>query len=127
MTATETTAREIDTPVLECPAWCQVSHGGELDGTSHQLLRDIDGEDKDSGRYVTLYMTDYGKSKPVLNCYNGEICIHLTWREGQTVIRELDQAEDFAEMAEVFGRPDIAAIIREFAKLGKETSAPQAR
>lgn len=100
-------------------------HGGELDGTSHQLHRDIGGEDKDCGRYVTLYMVDYGKSKPVLNSGNGEISIHLAWPEHKTVIRELDQAEDFAETAEVFGRPDIAAIIRELATLGRETGAPQ--
>jgi hypothetical protein len=122
MSPTETTAREIDTPVLECPAWCRASHGGEFGGTSHQLRRDIDGEDKDSGRYVTLYMTDYGTRYPALADHNGTIRIHLTWREGKTVLKELDQAEDFAETAEVFGRFDIAAIIREFAKLGRETS-----
>jgi hypothetical protein len=111
------------TPALPCPPWCDSSHGGDLDGTSHQAHRDF----SDGAGYVTLYMQDNGVSGPeVLAHYNGRINLHVTWRGDpeRSVMRPLAEAEKFAETAEAFGRGDIAALIRELAALA--TASPAA-
>ena len=107
-------------PALPCPPWCKSSHGGDLDGTSHQAHRYF----SDGAGYVTLYMEDNGVGGPEVLAYlNGEITIHVTWRGGRSVIRPLAEAERFAKVAEAFGRPEVAALIRELAELAKgETS-----
>lgn len=103
-------------PVLPCPPWCEVSHGGEFMFTSHQLHRDF----SDGAGYVTLYMEDYGTGRPALAGFSGETDIHVVWRDpDRSVIRPLAEAEQFAQMAEAFGRADVAAIIRELAALAK--------
>jgi hypothetical protein len=91
--------------------------------TSHQLHRIIG---KGPG-WLTLYMTDYGTDSPSLADMNGTVRIHLSYPRRKSIVRELTEAEDFAAMAETFGRPGIARIIRELAEIGKETGAPQAR
>jgi hypothetical protein len=106
-------------PVLPCPPWCQGRHDGEFAGTSHQLHRDF----SDGDGYVTLYMEDYGTGRPALAYVNGEVSISVTWREpDRSVMRPLAEAEKFAEMAEAFGRPDVAAIIRDLAALAKRSN-----
>ena len=105
-----------DQPALPCPPWCKSPHGGDLDGTSHQAHRDF----SDGAGYVTLYMEDNGGNE-VLAYTNGKITIHVTSRDpDRFVIRPLAEAEQFAGMAEAFGRSDIAALIRELAALAKE-------
>ena len=105
-----------DQPALPCPPWCKSPHGGDLDGTSHQAHRYF----SDGAEYVTLYMEDNGGNE-VLAYTNGKITIHVTSRDpDRFMIRPLAEAEQFAEMAEAFGRPDIAALIRELAALAKE-------
>jgi len=131
MTVAETSTPETSTPTLECPSWCHVRHERHdgLDGfTSHQLHRDIDPAAPDTG-YVTLFMSDYGTALPELECHNGGIDIHLSWpgSDRKSVIRPLEEAEDFAGLAEAFGREDIAAIIREVAEMGRNTVAAKAR
>lgn len=108
---TKTTA-----PALPCPAWCESSHAGEFAGTSHQLHRDF----SDGAGFVTLYMGDNGVSGPEVLAYlNGRVSLHVTWRDpDSSVIRPLAEAEQLAQLAEAFGRPVIAAIIRELAALG---------
>jgi hypothetical protein len=103
------------TPSLPCPPWCEGGHEGEFASTSHQAHRDIgDGEDC----YVTLFMHDYGVGNDVLACYNGQVSVHVTWRKpDRAVIRDLGQAGELADLAEAFGRDDIAALIRELAEL----------
>ena len=106
-----------DRPALPCPPWCDSSHTGEFAGTSHQLLH---RHFSDGAGFVTLYQADYGGNK-VLAYLNGEISIHVIWRDPErSVIRPIAEAGQFAEMAEAFGRPDIAALIRELAALAKE-------
>jgi hypothetical protein len=105
-----------DRPALPCPRWCKSSHGGDLDGTSHQAHRDF----SDGAGYVTLYMEDNGGNE-VLAYLNGKITIHVTSRGPERfVIRPLAESEQLARMAEAFGRPEVAALIRELAALAKE-------
>ena len=100
--------------VLPCPPWCEGRHEGEFGGTSHQLNRDF----SDGAGYVTLYMQDWGTARQALADFNGQVDIHVTWRDpDSSVIRPLAEAEQLAEMAEAFGRPDLAAIIRELAEM----------
>jgi hypothetical protein len=107
-----------DQLALPCPPWCKSSHNPETGGASHQTHRDF----SDGAGYVTLYMEDNGVGGPEVLAYlNGEITIHVTWRGGRSVIRLLAEAEQFARMAEAFGRPEVAVLIRELAALAKET------
>jgi hypothetical protein len=108
-----------DQPALPCPPWCDSNHGGEFGGTSHQLHREFD----EGAGYVTLYMDDNGVSGPeTLAHFNGSVSLHVTWRDPErSIIRPPAEAEKLAEMAETFGRPDAAALIRELAALAKET------
>ena len=96
-------------PALPCPPWCEGRHEGEFGGTSHQAHRDF----SDGAGYVTLYMEDYGTARPALADVNGEVSISVTWRHpDRSVMRPLAEAEQLAETAETFGRPDVAALIR---------------
>ena len=106
-----------DQPALPCPPWCKSSHGGDLDGTSHQAHRNF----SDGAGYVTLYMEDNGDDE-VLAYLNGKITIHVTSRgtPDRFIIRPLAEAQQFARMAEAFGRPEVAVLIRELAALAKE-------
>lgn len=114
-----------DTPALECPEWCTVAHQCEHAGPAHQLLRRVGPEDDSGQSWVSLFMTDWGKSEPVLADLNGQIHIHLTAPDGASVIKKLGESEDCARMAEVLGRADIAATIREVAELGRNTDVRQ--
>lgn len=109
-------------PALACPPWCGIDH--ERDARlshHHQVHRNI-GE---HAGWVTLLLVDYGDS--VLKDSNGELNIHLNWGhvsgDVKTVVRPLAEADQFAELAEAFGRPDVAALIRELAALAAEDGA----
>lgn len=98
-------------PALPCPPWCESRHGGPADGTSHQAHRYF----SDHAGRVSLYQADAG-SDAVFAYRNGEINIHVAWHDPQrAVIRPLAEAQQLAELAEAFGRSDVAAIIRELA------------
>lgn len=117
---------ERDRSAVPCPSWCGVDHSREASGTSHQLRRGF-GKDGSEGCWVTLYMIDYGTASPALANLNGQIDIHVHHcATGQSVIRPLAEAEDFAQQAAAFGRADIASLIREFAAVaaGKPRTNP---
>jgi hypothetical protein len=108
-------------PALPCPPWCTRNHNDGLGATSHSTNRYIDETAcaPDRSR-VVLFQTDY--TDPILRHLSGQIRLHLSWGVDQNrnpVIRDLQDAEQFAEQAESFGRDDIAALIRELAALAK--------
>jgi hypothetical protein len=108
-------------PALPCPPWCVERHAPHPDSSQHHRAERPIG-DFDTG-WVALVMTDYGDS--ALSYANGEVHIHLSWylagssRHAQTVIRPLEEAEEFAKTAEAFARSDVAALIRELAALAE--------
>jgi hypothetical protein len=106
-----------DQPALPCPSWCTTDHTGSRSGISHQAVRRA-GSDIE----VALFMTDYGTDAPSLASLDGAVDIFVTWmaddpRSIRNASRPLAESEQFAGIAEAFGRPDVAALIRELAAL----------
>ena len=107
-------------PALPCPRWCSDSHEGEFAGSTHSAIRDFGNQ----AGWVQLIMTDYGDAAPVLSGYNGQVHVQVHWYldgdDVRSVERPLGDAAGFAEMAEAFGRADVAELIRELASLAGE-------
>jgi hypothetical protein len=102
---------------LPCPSWCESSHDrSKFGGSSHQVHHEFSGGEGQ----VTLYMQDWGPDNSALADFNGQLYIHVIWKDSDAgVIRPLEWAGPFAEMAEAFGRPDAAALIRELAAIAE--------
>ena len=102
-----------------CPSWCTRNHET---GDVHLTVRHAPGAET----WVSLTRTVIGDLLRIHNEFAGTShqlhrhFIHVTWRDPErSVIRPIAEAGQFAEMAEAFGRPDIAALIRELAALAK--------
>ena len=119
--------RPPNTPALPCPFWCQIDHAEHASGISHQGVRRA-GSDIE----VALYLTDYGTDAPELASLNGAVDIFvMRVADDQGAVRcasrPLAESARFAREAEVFGRPDVAALIRELAALARgETDGTRA-